>query len=38
MNDIVNDIKGHNIVSNSFAFKPDGVLAVYIFRSLKQVQ
>ena len=38
MNDIGNDKKGHNIVSNSFAFKPDGVPAVYVFRFLIQVQ
>ena len=26
MNDIVNDRKGHNIVNDSFAHKPDGFL------------
>ena len=25
MNDIVNDNKGHNIVNDSFAHKPDGL-------------
>ena len=28
MNDIVNDKKGHNIVNNSFAHKPDGLLVL----------
>ena len=37
MNNIMNDKKSHNIVSNSFAFEPDGLLAVYVFRSLIQV-
>ena len=26
MNDIMNDKKGHNIVNDSFAYKPDGFL------------
>ena len=28
MNDIVNSKKGHDIVKDSFAHKPDGLLAV----------
>ena len=28
MNNIVNDKKGHNIVNDSFAHKPDGLLVV----------
>ena len=28
MNDIVNDNKDHNIVNDSFAYKPDGLLVV----------
>ena len=29
MNDIVNDKKGQNIVNESFAHKPDGLLVEY---------
>ena len=28
MNHIVNNIMGHNIVNNSFAYKPDGLLVI----------
>ena len=31
-NDIVNDNKGHNIVNDSFAHKPDGLLIVVVFK------
>ena len=30
MNDIVNDKKGHSIVNDSFAYKPDDLLVLYI--------
>ena len=32
VNDIVNDNKGHNIVNDSFAHKPDGLLIVVVFQ------
>ena len=32
MNDIVNDKKGHNIVNDSFAHKPDGSLVSILER------
>ena len=31
MNDIMNDKKGHNIVKDSFAHKPDGLLVSIFF-------
>ena len=31
MNNIINDKKGHNIVNNSFAHKPDGLLVICVF-------
>ena len=30
MNDIVSDKKGHNIVNQSYAHKPDGLLVVVV--------
>ena len=32
VNDIVNDNKGHNIVNDSFAHKPDRLLIVVVFK------
>ena len=34
MNDIVNDKKGQNIVNDSFAHKPDGLLVSLHIRSM----
>ena len=30
MNDIVNDENGHNIMNDSFTYKLDGLLAMYV--------
>ena len=35
MNDIMNDKKGHNIVKDSFAHKPDGLLVSIFFFNIK---
>ena len=34
MNNIVNDKKGHNIVNDSFAHKPDGLIVEVVWRLL----
>ena len=32
MNDTVNDRKGHNIVNDSFAHEPDGLLVILFYK------
>ena len=34
MNDTVNDKKGHNILNNSFAHKPDGLLVILVSNNI----
>ena len=34
MNNIINDKKGHNIVNDSFAHKPDGLLVTTCFENV----